>query len=170
MSETKTLHKWFWVWEFEKEERWLNEMAQEGWALTCGGFCTYTFEKCEPGEYIIRVETLDNSSDFENFMEELGAESVGRCFRWGYFRRKAELGEFNMFSDIDSRIAHLDKIGKTLFLLCMANIVIGLANCTGATSSRLGWLNLLCATLLAYGLGRIHGMRDGLKHDRALHE
>ena len=112
MSETKTLHKWFWVWEFEKEERWLNEMAQEGWALTCGGFCTYTFEKCEPGEYIIRVETLDNSSDFENFMEELGAESVGRCFRWGYFRCKAELGEFNMFSDIDSRIAHLDKIGK----------------------------------------------------------
>ena len=65
MSETKTLHKWFWVWEFEKEERWLNEMAQEGWALTCGGFCTYTFEKCEPGEYIIRVEALDNSSDFE---------------------------------------------------------------------------------------------------------
>ncbi len=103
-------------------------------------------------------------------MGELGAESVGRCFRWGYFRRKSELGEFNMFSDIDSRIAHLDKIGKMLFLLCMANIVIGLANCTGATSSRLGWLNLLCAALLAYGLGRIHGMRDGLKHDRALHE
>ena len=45
MSETKTLHKWFWVWEFEKEERWLNEMAQEGWALTCGGFCTYVFER-----------------------------------------------------------------------------------------------------------------------------
>lgn len=68
MSETKKLHKVFWVWEYEKEERWLNEIAQEGWALTCGGFCTYTFEKCEPGEYIIRVETLDNSSDFENFM------------------------------------------------------------------------------------------------------
>ena len=31
MSETKTLHRNFWVWEFEKEERWLNEMAQEGW-------------------------------------------------------------------------------------------------------------------------------------------
>ena len=132
MKEKKTVFKLFFVWDFEKEERWLNEMAQEGWALTCGGFCTYTFEKCEPGEYIIRVETLDNSSDFENFMEELGAESVGRCFRWGYFRRKSELGEFDMFSDIDSRIAHLDKIGKTLFLLCMANIVIGLANCTGS--------------------------------------
>lgn len=42
MSETKTLHRNFWVWEFEKEERWLNEMAQEGWALQNAGFCTYT--------------------------------------------------------------------------------------------------------------------------------
>lgn len=168
MSETKTMHKWFWVWEFEKEERWLNEMAQEGWSLKKASFCTYVFEKTEPGEYIIRVETLDNSSDFENFMEELGAESVGRCFRWGYFRRKSELGEFDMFSDIDSRIAHLDKIGKTLFLLCMANIVIGICNTFNGAS--FSWMNLLCATLLAYGLGRIHGMRDGLKHDRTLHE
>lgn len=72
MSETKKLHKVFWVWEFEKEERWLNEMAQEGWALKKASFCTYVFEKTEPGEYIIRVETLDNSPDFENFMEELG--------------------------------------------------------------------------------------------------
>lgn len=45
MSETKTLHRNFWVWEFEKEERWLNEMAQEGWALQNAGFCTYTFER-----------------------------------------------------------------------------------------------------------------------------
>lgn len=37
MSETKTLHRNFWVWEFEKEERWLNEMAQEGWALQNAG-------------------------------------------------------------------------------------------------------------------------------------
>ena len=41
MSETKTLHRNFWVWEFEKEERWLNEMAQEGWVLQNAGFCTY---------------------------------------------------------------------------------------------------------------------------------
>lgn len=61
MSETKTLHRNFWVWEFEKEERWLNEMAQEGWALQNAGFCTYTFEKTEPGQYIIRLAMLDSS-------------------------------------------------------------------------------------------------------------
>ena len=168
MSETKKLHKVFWVWEFEKEERWLNEMAQEGWALTQAGFCTYTFEKGEPGEYIIRLEMIDNSPKFQSFMEELGAEAVGNCVNWAYFRRKAELGEFNMFSDIDSRIAHLDKIGKMLFLLCMANIVIGICNTFNGAS--FSWMNLLCATLLAYGLGRIRGKQDTLEEERALHE
>ena len=77
MSETKTLHRNFWVWEFEKEERWLNEMAQEGWALQNAGFCTYTFEKTEPGQYIIRLAMLDSSPDFESFMRALGIASVG---------------------------------------------------------------------------------------------
>ena len=27
MTERKTLYKWLWAWDFEKEERWLNEMA-----------------------------------------------------------------------------------------------------------------------------------------------
>ena len=31
MREKKTVFKLFFVWDFEKEERWLNEIAQEGW-------------------------------------------------------------------------------------------------------------------------------------------
>lgn len=31
MREKKTVFKLFFVWDFEKEERWLNEMVQEGW-------------------------------------------------------------------------------------------------------------------------------------------
>lgn len=128
MSETKTLHRNFWVWEFEKEERWLNEMAQEGWALQNAGFCTYTFEKTEPGQYIIRLAMLDSSPDFESFMGELEAQSVGHCFSWGYFRRSAQLGPFDMFSDVDSRISHLNKIGQMVRLLCLANLLIGVTN------------------------------------------
>ena len=168
MSETKKLHKVFWIWEFEKEERWLNEMAQEGWALQNAGFCTYTFEKTEPGQYIIRLAMLDSSPDFESFMGELEAQSVGHCFSWGYFRRSAQLGPFDMFSDMDSRIAHLNKIGKDVKLLCLANLVIGICNTFNGAS--FSWMNLLCATLLAYGLGRIRGKQDTLEEERALHE
>ena len=168
MSETKTLHRNFWVWEFEKEERWLNEMAQEGWALQNAGFCTYTFEKTEPGQYIIRLAMLDSSPDFESFMEELEAQSVGHCFSWGYFRRSAQLGPFDMFSDVDSRISHLNKIGQMVRLLCLANLLIGVTNTSSGAS--LAWLNLLCATFLAYGLGRISSKRESLVEERQLHE
>ncbi len=168
MSETKTLHKLFWVWEFEKEERWFNEMAQEGWALKKASFCTYVFEKTEPGEYIIRIAMLNDSANFEEFMEEMDAEKVGACMWWVYFRRKADLGTFAMFSDIDSRVAQLDRIGKQLSLICLANLVIGICNTFNGAS--FSWMNLLCATFLTYGLGRIHGKKESLELERQLHE
>ncbi len=168
MSETKTLRKIFWAWEFEKEERWLNQMAQEGWALQNAGFSTFTFEKCEPGEYIVRMAMLDDSSNFKEFMEEMDAEKVGACMRWVYFRRKAALGTFEMFSDIDSRVAHLDRIGKQLSVICLANIIIGLTSISGGHD--FAFVNLLCAALLAYGLGRIHGKKESLELERQLHE
>jgi hypothetical protein len=33
-----------------------------------------------------------------------------------------------------------------------------------------GWLNLLCAAMLSYALGRIHGMKVALEKERSLHE
>ena len=75
MREKKTVFKLFFVWDFEKEERWLNEMAQEGWVLDNTGFSFYTFVRCEPGEYIIRLE-MNPSSDYRAFVKELGAEHL----------------------------------------------------------------------------------------------
>ena len=49
-----------------------------------------------------------------------------------------------------------------------ANLVIGIAN--SVSPSRLGWVNLLCATVLMYGLGRIHGKKEDLERERLLHE
>lgn len=36
--------------------------------------------------------------------------------------------------------------------------------------ARYGWLNLLCAAMLSYALGRIHGMKAALEKERSLHE
>ena len=87
---------------------------------------------------------------------------------WMYFRKKVADGPFDLFSDIDSRISHLDKIGKMLAMIGGANLLIGVANTF--SPSRLGWVNLLCATLLMYGLGRIHGKKESLLRERQLHE
>ena len=70
MKERKTVRKWFWVWDFDKEEQWLNEMAMSGWALVSVGWCSYTFEECEPGEYTIRLEMHGADDSYISFMRE----------------------------------------------------------------------------------------------------
>ncbi|MBQ1477818.1 MAG: DUF2812 domain-containing protein [Erysipelotrichaceae bacterium] len=164
---TEKVWKWFWVWDFEKEEKWLQKMADEGWALCRAGFCNYTFEKCEPGEYNIRLEMRSNDSSYQEFLEEIGAEDVGQVFKWSYYRRKSELGEFDLFSDIDSRLEHLHRISWMLKMVGFANIMIGIGNSLG---NRFGWINLLCGCLLMYGLGRINAKEEVLAEERKLRE
>ena len=168
MAERKTVYKGFWVWDFEKEERWLNEMAMEGWALVGVGWCRYTFERCEPGAYTVRLEMHGQDEGYLAFMAEAGAEYVGRCFQWIYFRKRSEDGAFDLFSDIDSRIAHLERIDKSLFLIGMANLLIGCVN--AFSENRVGILNLLVCTVLMYGLGRIRGKKEEMEKERQLRE
>ena len=167
--ERKIVKKWIWVWDFDKEERWLNTMAQQGWVLDKLGFCRYEFVRCEPGEYIVRLEMREHDEAYLGFMADAGAEYVGRMVKWIYFRRKAEYGPFDIFSDLDSRIAHLDRMCQTMKILGIANLVIGLANSLNPVVD-FGWVNLLCATLLMYALGRIEGKKEALEKDRLLME
>lgn len=168
MSERKTIKKWFWVWDFDKEERWLNEMALEGWVLDGVDWCTYRFKRCEPGEYTVRLEMRPADDAYISFMEDTGAEYIGRVIMWIYFRKKATDGAFDLFSDIDSKITHLDRIGRMLAIIGGLNLFIGLLNSFQGTP--VGWLNLVCATVLMYGLGRIHGKKESLEFDRQLRE
>ena len=168
MESRKTIRKWFWVWSFEEEETWLNEMAMKGWLLDGVEWCTYHFVACEPGEYSVRLEMHPYDEAYLTFMKETGAEYVGRLAMWIYFRKKTADGPFDLFSDIDSRIGHLDRLGRILAIIGGANLLIGIANTF--SPARLGWINLLCATLLMYALGRIHGKKEALEKERFLHE
>ena len=169
MKQKKTVFRLFWAWEFEKEEQWLNLMAQQGWALDKVGFCVYTFVRCEPGEYIIRLEMHGADRNYTEFMQELNAEYIGRCVQWCFFRRKAEYGAFDIFSDIDSRISHLNKIGATMLAVGFLNLGIGVINTITPTHD-IGILNLLLASLIMYGAGRIHGKKEELQKHRTIME
>ena len=112
----RTIRKWFWVWNFDKEEKWLNEMAAKGLALVGVGFAKYEFEESLPGEYAVHFELLQHSKshpeseNYIRFIEETGAEQVGNYLRWVYFRKKTADGPFALFSDNASRITHLKRI------------------------------------------------------------
>ena len=172
MTERITKYRWFWVWDFEKEERWLNEMAANGWALVSVGYCRYTFERTDCNEYTVRLEMHPFDDGYVEFMEETGAEYIGRVLQWMYFRKSSDLGRFDLFSDIDSRLSHVTGIHRMVLALGMANLLIGLVNLFHGSSvnSTVAAFNLLVATMLMYGVGRIRGKIEYLERERELRE
>ena len=178
----KIVRKWVWVWEFEKEERWLDEMANQGWALDKVGFARYEFVQCEPGEYTTRLEMLEEpvstqkSQEYIDFVESTGAEYIGHSLKWVYFRKKTAEGSFDLYSDIDSRIKHLQRILTMLGTLLAVNL-LNTANIFNLSSMAPTALKIFCITLiiaadvlLGTGLYKLNAMKKRLEKERALHE
>lgn len=118
-----TARRLFFVWDFEKEERWLNEMASKGMNLQGVSICSYVFEEGTPGEYQYHVEWLKyrpshlESVAYIRFLEETGVEHIGSLMNWVYFRKKRADGAFDLSSDLDARIDHFKRISWLLWVL-----------------------------------------------------
>jgi len=50
------------------------------------------------------------SEQFLTFLRDTGVEIVGTHLSWAYLRRPAAAGPFELFSDLDSRIAHYRRV------------------------------------------------------------
>ena len=72
------------------------------------------------------MTTISSDDEYVAFMEENGAEYIGRKDKWIYFRKKAVYGPLDTFSDIDSKTNHLDSIGKMLTFVGVANLGMGI--------------------------------------------
>lgn len=177
----KTIRKLFWGWDFDKEEKWLNEMSAKGLCLVSVGFCQYDFEPCLPGEYTIRMEFLEKlpgnpeSEQYIKFIEDTGAQQVGSYGKWVYFRKNTADGDFELFSDNSSRINHLKRILLFVGLICGLNLYFAAYNfylfaVCGNEISLLGALNLLLAVLSAYGFRRLNKKRKRLQAERQIYE
>ncbi len=178
----KTIRKRFWVWDFDKEEKWLNDMSAKGLQLCDVGFSKYVFEEGLPGEYVYRLELLDNSPNhtesvqYIRFIEDTGAEQIGSLMRWVYFRKRAGGNGFNLFSDIDSRIAHLNRILLLVGILSGLNLFNGVNQISyWFSSGRLfslitGILCLAIGVLIGYGFIHIFLKKRKLKKEKILRE
>ena len=104
----------------DREETFLNEMCAEGWKpvkISLGAW--FHFEKCQPGEYIARVTTcVDPKGKKESrrrrkqlteYLTESGAEIIPETnIDAGtriYAVRRADMGDFEINTDIDSQIS-----------------------------------------------------------------
>ena len=110
--------------DFERLEIWLNDMAQQGWMMNSFFMGLFQFTLAAPGEYIYRVEMMahhaknPNNLPYWQFLRETGIEIISTWAKWVVYRRKADEGEFNVYSDIESRISHYRRVNHFLFGLC----------------------------------------------------
>lgn len=98
----------------DKETRWLNDMSDQGWAMNgfFAGF--YRFEPCEKGKYTYQIdfgnEFFSVSDDYREFMSDSDIEIIQSWGFWVFLRKLSSEGEFQLYTDVDSKIEHYKKI------------------------------------------------------------
>ena len=165
--------------DMEREEAWINEMAQKGFNFIDNIFTRYTFSEGEPNEYIYRIELLKNrpshpeSMQYIRFLKEMGVECVSTTGRWAYFRKKSSDGPFDLYSDIEEKIQHYKRniayVGVILalnLLILALNLFIGFAKGLpgniAVSVSVLFFTVLLIRTILHY-VKKVKEMREEQK-------
>ena len=179
----RTVFKVFLLWDFDKEERWLNEMAARGLALVSVGYCNYTFEQGDPGEYTVRLELLDNlpanaqSEQYIRFIEGSGAEYIGSLFRWVYFRKKRSLGEFDLYTDYECRIRHLNRVlwfiggvSPIMFMNALHYLLDLMVSRLDAFHLSVGLFFTAFLIMAIYGFLRVCRMKRKLRREHMLYE
>ena len=68
----RVVHKLFWIWQLEKEQAWVNEMASHGYALEHAGRLRFEFDETEPDKYIYKEIFLKGWGESA---DEVGAEA-----------------------------------------------------------------------------------------------
>jgi hypothetical protein len=142
--------------DIEREEAWLNEMAQKGFNFQDIFFARYTFTEGKPQEYYYRIELLEHypnhplSRKYLKFLEETGVECVTTSGRWAYFRKKAADGPFYLYSDLEAKIKHYKRNFAFVATLLLANLAVVAVYCTIAIVRAEPAAIVICASPLVF--------------------
>lgn len=158
--------------DYEKEEKWVNEMATQGWHLQKNILGYFTFVRGEPGKYIYRTEwTNKKGKDYYEFLETMNIECVSKFGGCAYFRKEAADGEFELYSDAPSKIHYLKSMNNLFIPLALLNTLLFFFNIgTGLTEYPenlsffgIGLINLVVGLLLWVPISKIQARKKQLK-------
>ena len=108
-------------------------------------------------------------------MEETGAEHVGSFTRWVFFRKKASDGDFQLFSDNESKVKYITSMLSFVALIVGLNLYIGLYNLFVAfflhsAFNYIGLLNFAIALIGLPGVIKLWKKRNRMKKESQLFE
>lgn len=124
MKNTKTLFRFFTLFEYEEEEAFLEKQHKNGWKVTgfkLPGF--YKFEKCEPEDMTYRIDfTNENgakNAEYQQIFADNGWDFLWSVNGFSIFRKEgfsASEGKNEIFTDNASKLQMLQKIQQRRLL------------------------------------------------------
>lgn len=128
---TRTCFRLFFITDYEKEEKWIQEMFRQGWKLINVRFqCIYTFEKSEPSDMTVRLEysdvPLNSRPDYSMMMNDYGWKCLWSGNGWSYFAKptEKEAASNELFTDDASRLSMIQKIFQKRYLLLVLLLIV----------------------------------------------
>jgi hypothetical protein len=123
---TRRIFKWFWAWQDEREETWLESLSREqGLHLaSIAPFGVYTFNVGPPRAMIYRLDYQylkgQDEPAYLQLFEDAGWEHVGQMSNWHYFRRPEVPGQpREIHTDRESKAAKYRRLTPFVLIICL---------------------------------------------------
>lgn len=168
--------------DYEREEKWVNEMAAQGWHLEKSILGRFTFVKGEPGAFIYRNELVnlatEEKKDYFEFLEDSGIMIIHEFAGWVYMKKPAADGPFELYTDSKSKISYYKRLFNIFLILFIINVWAGYWNISAFwdrteeafISPYFGFLNILGALLMAYPLVIIFKRKNAIEREQQFFE
>jgi len=153
--------KWFWPWQDEQEEIWLEEMSQQGLHLKRADlFAQYEFMQGQPQNYTYRLDFQDsmkskNKEEYLRLFTDAGWEYLGQLGGWQYFRKLTQSGEEReIFTDAETKIHKYNRF-LAWFGLAFPSYLIVFVALWNSWPEWMMWLNVAIILIFAVFWGVI---------------
>jgi hypothetical protein len=122
--------KWFWPWQDEAEEAWLERLSsEEGLHLeSVRFFNTYAFSRSGRLPYAYRLDYRRTSrkerETYRQLFRDAGWEHVGEMNGWQYFRKPVTPGESSeILTDRESKIEKYRRLSASYAFFCLFSMM-----------------------------------------------
>lgn len=171
-STTIRKFRWFWAWDDDKEEDWLQDMSNKGYHMTRVVFPgIYTFEPGENRNYVYRLDyspDIKMKEDYLNLFLDAGWDYLGSMNYWQYFRKEATGSDVpQIFTDNESKTVKYKRVISLLAAILPLTIIniVNLSNMSfRPVAEWLTVLMVLCLILIVYGIVKMSIRINQLKN------
>jgi hypothetical protein len=156
--------KLFLLWQDQKEEAWLRQMAQQGWHLASVAPLVYTFVRGDPRDDVYRLDYLASKADYGEYkqlFQDAGWELVGGMMGWQYFRKPVSAdGPNEIYTDAESKVQRYRRVLAYLIIFLPTYVIFLVIDLPGPITVVMA----LIVVLWAYSAVRIFGRIRQLQH------